>query len=743
MDSFAPSDGGRTRHQLGTFAGVFTPSILTILGVILFLRAGFVVGQGGIRGALLILLSAEIIVLFTALSVAAIATNTQVRGGGAYYLISRVLGPEFGGAIGLALFIAQTLSVPFYILGFSEAVVQSFPFLATHVRWICLVTAGILFGLNYAGVKWALKVQFMILGLLGISILVFMAGLALRFDAGVWQANWQPDYRPGFNFWVCFAIYFPAVTGIMAGINMSGDLKNPARSLSRGTLLAAGAGFAIYALQLILMGGGIAREDLIASPYGSLVGHALLGLGFLVVAGMYAASISSALSSFTAAPRVMQAIARDRLLRPLQGLASGSVKGDEPKRALILTGLMTVAVLWWATAGDAGTGFNRLAALVTMFFLSTYTIINAAAFVEALGSNPSFRPRFRCFHWSTALAGALGSLIAMWLIHPGNALIAILVVTALYVYMSRRSYVATYGDARRGFLYAHVSKNLLRLSGLRTHPKNWRPTILVLSGNPETRLNLILHGIWLEAGRGIVTVAQVIVGRLGEMIERRNEALSRLNAFIHENDINAFPEVVVAEDFDEGARVLLQSHSIGPIKPNIVLMGWPRDEQRVRPFVRHLRDVRRLGMSGVIVVDHGVPRPKAGRRIDIWWRGQENGSLMVILAHLLTRNWEWAGTKIRILRLVPDEASRDVARKSMEDLVEAARIDAEIQALCSNRLFGEVFRGESRDADVAFMGFTPPNEEAAQGFHNGISRLSDAMPTLILVSSSGEADLLA
>ncbi len=743
MNEPATTAHGNMRHQLGTFAGVFTPSVLAILGIIMFLRANFVVGQAGVSGALMILLTAEVLVILTALSVAAISTNTPVRGGGAYYLISRVLGPEFGGAIGLALFLAQTISVPFYILGFGEAFVQNVPVLAPHLRWLCLGTATVLFVLNYIGVRWALSMQFLVMATLGLAMLVFFGGAAIRFDPELLAANWEPRYGEGFAFWRVFAIYFPAVTGIMAGINMSGDLKDPGRSLVRGTFWAIAVGAAVYALHIVLFGGAVTRDNLIEYPYASLVHGALFSAGFLVAAGMCAASLSSALSSFVASPRVMQAIARDRILPPLSFLAAGTRKGDEPRRAIVLAFGIGMAVLWWATAEDAGDAFNTVASVVTMFFLSTYTIINLAAFVEAFGSNPSFRPRFQFFHWSTALAGAAGCLAVMGLIDWVAASIAMLCIGLLYAYMSRRVYVTTFGDARRGFVYSHLSKNLLRLRNFHPHPKNWRPTILVLSGDPETRLNLISFGVWLEAGRGIVTVAQLITGTLEQLLERRNAALKRLEAFVQENDLNVFPEVVVAGDFDEGVRLLLQSHSIGPIKPNIVLMGWPNDPERVAPFVRHLHDIRKLGMSAVAVVDHGLPSFSAPKRVDIWWRGQENGSLMLILAHLLEGNWEWSNSDIRILRLIDQEDGREPAARALRELVEAARITAEVCVLVSGEPFPQVFREHSHDASLIFVGFQPVDETTARSFFDFYETLLGDMPTTVLVSSSGEADLLA
>ena len=240
-----------TRNRFGTFAGVFTPAILTILGVIMFMRANFVVGQAGVLGALSILVIAKSITLTTSLSIAAISTNMRVRGGGFYFLISRVLGAEFGGAIGIALFFALALSVPFYILGFAEALVRSYPLLVPYFQVITLGTALVLFALVFSGAGWAIKIQFVIMAFLFLAIIAFLGGAFQHFSFATLQQNLDPAYAPVdpqdrmaplFSYWVVFAIYFPAVTGIAAGVNMSGDLKDPGHSIPRGTLAAVGVG---------------------------------------------------------------------------------------------------------------------------------------------------------------------------------------------------------------------------------------------------------------------------------------------------------------------------------------------------------------------------------------------------------------------------------------------------------------------------------------------------------------------
>ena len=738
--------GGTIRHQFGTFGGVFTPSILTILGVIMFLRVGFVVGQAGIRGAIIILVICEAIALLTALSLAAISTNTPVRGGGAYYLISRVLGPGFGGSIGLALFLAQALSIPFYIIGFTEAVVQSFPVLRPWFEIVAVGTTVLLFTINYIGAGWAIRTQFVVMILLFIGVFSFLGGSALLFDPELFAANWQSAYTHGattYNFWVIFAIYFPAVTGIMAGVNMSGDLKDPAKSLVRGTLLAIGVGFLVYLGEMVLSGGSQTRADLITRPYEMLLRNAFLGGGFFVMGGVFAAALSSALGSFLGAPRVMQALARDCVLPGLKPFSHGSKKGDEPRSALLLSMLITLGVIWYASGRSGLDAFDLVAAIVTMFFLCTYGMVNLAAFVESFGLNPSFRPSFRFYHWATALAGAGACLAVMLLIDWIASLVAVVIIIVLYSVISRHAITATYGDARRGFVYSLVAKNLQRLGAMIPHAKNWRPTFLVLSGNPETRLVLIKYAGWLEAGRGIVSMAELVAGNVGDLIDRRKAISERTGKWIKERGLNVYLDTVVTPDLDEGIRVLLQSHSLTPIEPNIVLVGWPRERERVVPYVRHLRDIRLLNKSVICVIGQKIPGPDEPKRIDIWWRGKENGSLMLILAHLLTENWEWGNASIRILREVSEEAGREPSHKAMAELAQAARIEAEVVVVVSRDPFAEVMPKYSRNATVVFLGFQPPDEDQALSFYEQQEKLVKDMPTTILVSSNGEADLLA
>ena len=743
-----------TPNQFGTFAGVFTPSILTILGVIMFMRTGFVVGEAGLGGALAVLVIANLVTLLSALSISAISTNMQVRGGGAYFLISRVLGPEFGGAIGLALFFAQALSVPFYILGFTEALVHTIGGLDAYFEIIGVSVALALFVLSYIGANWAIRTQFAIMAVLGVSILVLFAGAGQLFNLETLQTNWGAGYTAlhpqeawsgNYSFWIVFAIYFPAVTGILAGVNMSGDLRDPSRSIPKGTLAAICVSFLIYVALMIVCAGAFDREQLIARPYRILKESAFLQLGFLVAAGVFAASLSSALGSYMGAPRILQSVARDRIIAPLRFFARGSLKGDEPRRALCLTGVLTALVLMWAGNSSSGEALNAVAMLITMFFLYTYGMINLAAFIETVGRNPSFRPRFRFFHWWTALLGTIGCVSIAFIIDARWAAVAALVVAGLLWFIKTRELQTTFGDARRGFVFQSVRKNLLKLAEPDNHPKNWRPTILVFSGNPQSRETLVSYSVWLEAGRGIVFLANVMRPEPGRDIgDQRRQAQKQLKEFCDRQGIQAFPIAAMAHDTAAGIAFMLQTTAVGPIRPNLAMFGWGSDAKRFGVLAEQLRLAHSTEKSLVLLRDRGVPPTRGSKRIDVWWRGHANGGLMLILAHLLTLNWEWARATIRVLRVVDNNLEEFEAVSELRKLIAQARVDAEpVASLRKDESYAEVIYRESRTANCVFLGFEIPKPDQEEQWHARYRQLLKGLPTTLLVNSCGAEDVYA
>ncbi|MCG8615255.1 MAG: amino acid permease, partial [Desulfobacterales bacterium] len=357
----AAGNGG-SDHKLGMFAGVFTPSILTILGIILFLRMGYTVGSAGFGKAMALITLATLVSVLTSASLAAIATNIRVRGGGAYYLISRTLGVRFGGAIGMILFLAQSVSIAFYCIGFGEAVHHLAPASPwTHPQIVACIAIVFLFSLAWLGADLATKFQYVVMVLLIFALGSFFIGGIRAWEMPVFAANIAPPEN-GLPFWVLFAIFFPAVTGFTQGVNMSGDLKDPGRAIPTGTFLAVGISTVVYFVVAVVFSGAMSNVDLISS-YDAMKQIALVP--GLIDAGVISATLSSAMASFLGAPRVLQSIARDRIFGFLKPFAKGAGVTDNPRRGVLLSGAIALATI-------AMGQLNLVAQVVSMFFLISY-----------------------------------------------------------------------------------------------------------------------------------------------------------------------------------------------------------------------------------------------------------------------------------------------------------------------------------------------------------------------------------
>jgi len=300
-------------RRLGTFGGVFAPSVLTILGIILFLRLGFVVGSAGPWRALAILGVATSVSVLTSLSLAAIATNRKVRGGGDYYLISRSLGIEYGGALGLVLFLAQAVSIAFYCAGFGEGMTAAFGLPPGSEQKAAMAALGVLLAVAMLGADVATRVQYAIMASLVLSLVSFFAGGLGAWDTERFSAN-VAEPLPDAEFWAVFALFFPAVTGFTQGVSMSGELADPAKSLPRGTFAAVGVSTLVYAAAMLVFAGALPlatlHDDTLAMR--DVATHAVL-----IDAGVMAATLSSALASCLGAPRILQALAADRVFHLL------------------------------------------------------------------------------------------------------------------------------------------------------------------------------------------------------------------------------------------------------------------------------------------------------------------------------------------------------------------------------------------------------------------------------------------
>ncbi len=712
---------------LGTFGGVFTPSLLTILGVIMYLRFGWVVGNVGLGGTLLIVTLSTTITFLTGLSIAAIATDQRVRTGGAYYMISRSLGIETGGAVGIPLYLAQALSVALYTVGFAEAVVGAFP--GADARVVGIVTTILVAALALISAKAAIRSQYVIMA----AIVLSLVSLALGSPLEPTRVDVAPPPVPveRESFWVVFAVFFPAVTGIMAGVNMSGDLEDPGRSIPRGTFAAIGVGYVIYMALPVLLASRADSATLLGDP---LVMRRISLWGDAILLGVWGATLSSAVGSILGAPRVLQALARDGVLpRRLRWLGRGAGAEDTPRAGTLVTLGLALAAVW---IGD----LNLIAPVLTMFFLTTYGVLNVAAGVERFLGSPSFRPQFQV-PWVVSLLGALGCVAVMFLINPLATLAAGLVVLVVFVLLERQGLEATFGDVRRGVWMSLTRAGLLRIRS-DSDPRNWRPHFLVLSGAPTRRWPLIELADGFTQSRGLLTVATVVPVDLVSP-QRREVQEQGIREYLAKRGVQGLVRVVPAPDPFSGAERLVEYYGLGALSPNTVLLGdTAREELRDRycTMISRLHGARR---NVVLVRDADNRGFGLRQQVDVWWGGlQGNGALLLILGYLLRSSLAWRGADVRMITVVPNEQARVRTLEHLQKLVEATRTGVRpIVEVANGRAFDEILQTVSGDSDLVLMGLQSPAAVGEGGYRAYLeemrSRTRD-LPTTLFVLAGEE-----
>jgi hypothetical protein len=563
------------------------------------------------------------------------------------------------------------------------------------------------------------------MGAIGLSLFSLLFGSPVTNEPAevLAQASHTPE-----PFWVVFAVFFPAVTGIMAGVNLSGDLENPGRSIPRGTFAAIGTGYLIYMAIPFLL---VLRADTGALIEDPLVMRRIAFWGDAILLGVWGATLSSAVGSILGAPRVLQALARDGILpRRMNWLGAGSGSDDTPRAGTLLTLGLALAAVWFGN-------LNVIAPILTMFFLTTYGVLNVSAGVEKLLRSPSFRPLFKV-HWSISLLGAAGCAWVMFLINPMATAIAGLSVLVIFLWLERRGLEAAWGDVRMGIWLALTRAGLMRLKK-QVDPRNWRPHLLVLSGAPMKRWHLVELATSFTHNRGILTVATVL-GSESVTRDRTQTLEAGIQDFLSKRGVQALVRVVSAPDPFAGSEQLVETYGLGTLMPNTILLG---DTQEPSHRSRYCSMVERFYFSkrNVLIVRDNEERLYGRRKlIDIWWGGlQGNGALMLILAYLLQSSLHWPDARVRLKMVVPDEEAAVEARKNLVVMAQRTRTGAEPYVLASGgRPFFELLQESSKDADLVFMGMARPEEGDFERYYATLRERTEGLPTTVFVLAAEE-----
>ena len=710
---------------LGTFLGVFLPTILTILGVMMYLRLGAVVGHAGLGRSLGIILLANGITLITAFSFSSVATNIRVGVGGAYYIISRSLGLETGGAIGLPLFLSQAFSVTLYAYGLAEAATLLWPTLPVQPAAFVIVL--LVAGLAYAGPQLALRTQVPLLVFIGVSLLALFVGVVATDKVRGVQG--EAILLPQLGYWGTFAVFFPAVTGVMAGLGLSGDLREPGKSIPVGALWATLAGLCVYLIVPLLLAAGADRDALRTD---SLIWTKIAPLGaWLVFPGLLGAIFSSAVGSILGAPRTLQALALDRIAPAFLARADNEARG--PVFGLLVS---TVIALGAVFLGD----LNAVALVVTMFFLTVYGSVNLVAALETVAGDPSWRPKIR-IPWPVSLLGGLACGAVMFLISPVAAIVAIVAEALLFLWLARRERRGDWGDARRGAYEALIRWSLVKL---RRHPmqaRSWRPHVLVYAGNVADRVTEVRFGNYFARQRGVVTVCELVIGDLTDDTLDLSTRKQRAADVLRREGLIAFPEVLVVRDIVQGLSDVAQANGIAGMESNLIVMGWPDETRRLADFLIVTRRLERVNKSIVVAKVHGsgIPSRSYATEIHVWWGGlQRNGDLMLLLAYLLQSSAEWRHARIKVLSVVRDEAEQQHVSEMLAHLIDEIRIDAEAVLLLRAREtpIADIIRYESRNASAVFLGLLVPDVGTELAYAARLAALAEGLPTVFFVKNS-------
>lgn len=696
-------------------APVFLASISTILGAVLFLRFGYAVGHVGVLGSLLIVFLGHLVTLPTALAIAEIATNRRVEGGGEYFIISRSFGTTIGGAIGLALYMSQAVSVAFYMIAFAEAFRPLAPWftaqtgLAFDPRMVSLPGTVLLVLLMVTrGADLGVRALWVVVIVLTSSLLLLFLGKPLpgSENQGLDLLAQIPDADP---FMLVFAIVFPAFTGMTAGVGLSGDLANPRKSIPRGILWATVGGMLVY-IAIIFKLASVATPQDLASD--SLIMGRIALWGPIIPIGLACACISSALGSIMVAPRTLQALALDAVMplnRANGWLAAGVGAAKEPRNATLMTALLALLTV---AAGNV----DFVARIISMFFMLTYGSLCAISFLEHFAARPSYRPSFRS-KWYLSLLGALSCLFLMFQMDPLYSLLAILAMLGLYALI--RSGKDENSDDL-GAIFQGVMTQATRYLQVRLQKapptrerEDWRPSIIMVNGRTFDRNAPLQFLHWLCARYAVGTYLHLIQGHLeqGTFSESR-VLLKDLIESIEARRSNLFVDTMISPSMRSALAQSLQVPGVSGVDNNTALFEFSiHDEDSVLDEVLDGCHMAWSTQMDTLVLRHGDHFFGQRQRVHIWltWNDYRNANLMVLLAYILLGHKDWQDAEIQVYAAFPRHQV-EAERRRLLEMAQSGRVSISPRNLVviptdDRSNFDELVQRYSAKADLVIRGF--------------------------------------
>ena len=702
---------------------VFFTAVSTILGAILFLRFGYAVGMMGFWGVILIILVGHMVTIPTALALSEIATNQKVRGGGEYFIISRSFGMNIGSTIGFSLYLSQTISVAFYVIAFTEAFEPFFNYIQarydfTLPRQVISLPAMALLSwmILKRGAGMGVMALYIIVGILFIALTLFFAGQTdYTPETTILGSLQQVDLQ---SFFIVFAIVFPAFTGMTAGVGLSGDLKNPARSIPLGTTSATILGMIIYVFLAWKLYTTASAEDLINDQ---LVMKQIAILGPLIIPlGLAASTISSAIGSVLVAPRTMQALARDKAF-PGRGLNAwlSRGKGDahEPFNASIIT--IVIAFVFVALGN-----VNAVAEIISMFFMITYGSLCLISFLFHFGADPSYRPVFRS-RWYISLLGFAMCFWLMFKINAPYAIAAIILLIGIYLLISR------YHKDRKGVenifsnAILQVNRGLqvyLQKKGKTAKIRKWRPSVVCISSNTFERQNALRMLNWISYRHGFGTYIHRIDGYFSAATkEESGEIFDKLITMTGDKHSQVYIDTLISPSYTSAIAQVIQLPGISGMENNMILFEFDKsDPGNLEQIIENYSLSKTAGYD-VCILGSSPRTVQYKNGIHIWIRNidQFNANLMILLGYIINGSPHWRKSQIRIFEISIDQDIQ-VTRNKLISLIHEGRLpisenNIEIIRADDRSSSKTLINERSKDAGLTMIGF-----HSDQIKHNGI-----------------------
>ena len=711
------------KKKFGTFAGVFTPSILTILGVIMYMRLGWVVGNAGLIGAILIIVIAHVISVSTGLSVSSIATDKKIGAGGIYYVLSRSMGIPIGGSIGIALFIGTALSIALYLVGFAESFNAYFGF-ETSINGIRLSGTIALFALTSIAListSVALKTQFIILAAIIVSLVSIFIGNS-EFVPSTIQLFSTSSAAP---MEIVFAVFFPAVTGFTAGIAMSGDLDDPKRSIPRGTLYAIATGLIVYIALAIFMALTIDAETL-KTDYNILMKIAFFAPA--VVAGIWGATLSSALGGILGGPRILQAMSIDKVTPRIFG--SGRGKNNEPINALFFAFII-------AEIGILIGELDIIARVVSMFYLTAYGFINISFFLESW-ANPDFQPTFKVKRW-IGLIGFIACFAVMFKLDMMAMIAALAVISAMYFGLQRKEVKLQTNDVWKSVWENVVNKGLKKIDAQGEDNFSWNPNIILFSGKSDHQKYLLELCKSVSGRTGIVTNFKLILDK-----ENVNPPLKKTEQVVRDKifkELGIFARQIRVDNIYSGITNIASTFGFSGVEPNTIMMGWPKGLENSKEYSRMTQTLMHLDYN-LLYLDFDR-KAKFGKykTVDFWWRetDSKNAEMMLNIARFIISSPRWDNPVIRVLFVNNNNVDIDIIHSKISRLVEDLRVLVEIKIInnaVEQRAFYNIIEVESKTTDLTIVGIPNYKIEKQAEFVMKTNHLFESIGSTLLVRAA-------